>query len=95
MRGRTRRFAVAARRTRPAVVTDHASLQYLQTTTAYSKRLARWVDEFQEYDLKIQYRKGSDGVAPDTLSRRPVSLEMALPTYPNPGRFGTLLLPQL
>jgi transposase InsO family protein len=53
------------------IVTDHASLQYLQTTVVYSKRLARWVEEFQEYDLKIQYRKGSDAVVPDALSRRP------------------------
>jgi transposase InsO family protein len=57
--------------TQTTVVTDHASLQYLQTTVTYSKRLARWVDEFQEYDLKIQYRKGSEAVVPDALSRRP------------------------
>ena len=57
--------------TQTTIVTDHASLQYLQTTVTYSKRLARCVDEFQEYDLKIQYRKGSDAVVPDALSRRP------------------------
>ena len=37
--------------------------------------MARWVDEFQEYDLKIQYRKGSDAVVPDALSRRPDFVE--------------------
>jgi hypothetical protein len=61
--------------TRTAIVTDHASLQYLQTTTTYSKRLARWVDEFQEYDLDIQYRKGSEAVVPDAISRRPDFIE--------------------
>ena len=61
--------------TRTTIVTDHASLQYLQTTKTYSKRLARWVDEFQEYDLKIEYRKGSDAVVPDAISRRPDFIE--------------------
>jgi hypothetical protein len=32
--------------TQTTVVTDYVSLQYLQTTMTYSKRLARWVDEF-------------------------------------------------
>ena len=57
--------------TTTTVVTDHESLQYLQTTTAYSKRLARWVEEFQTYDLEIRYRKGTDAVVPDAISRRP------------------------
>ncbi|KAJ5082230.1 hypothetical protein N7532_011273 [Penicillium argentinense] len=57
------------------IITDHASLQYLQTTKTYSKRLARWVDEFQQYDLKIQYRKGSEAVVPDAISRRPDFVE--------------------
>ena len=42
--------------TQTTIVTDHASLQYLTSTKTYSKRLARWVAEFQEYDLRIQYR---------------------------------------
>ena len=57
--------------TQTTVVTDHESLQYMNTTRVYSKRLARWVSEFQEYDLKLQYRKGKDAVVPDALSRRP------------------------
>ena len=57
--------------TKTTVITDHSSLQYLQTTTTYSKRLARWVAEFQEYDLKIQYRKGEEAIIPDAISRRP------------------------
>ena len=57
--------------TTTTVVTDHESLQYLQTTTAYSKRLAQWVEEFQTYDLEIRYRKGTDAVVPDAISRRP------------------------
>ena len=53
------------------IVTDHESLQYLQSTKTYSKRLARWVAEFGEHALKIRYRKGKENVVADTLSRRP------------------------
>jgi len=37
------------------IVTDHEGLQYLKNTPHLSKRLARWIDEFQQYDLDIQY----------------------------------------
>lgn len=57
--------------TRTTVITDHEGLQYLTTTRAYSKRLARWVDEFQAYDLELRYRKGEEAVVPDAISRRP------------------------
>jgi hypothetical protein len=57
------------------IVTDHESLQYLTTTKNYSKRLARWVEEFQMYDLEIKYRKGSEAVVPDAISRRPDFVE--------------------
>ena len=54
--------------TTTTVVTDHESLQYLQTTTAYSKRLAQWVEEFQTYDLNIYYCKSINAVVPDVIS---------------------------
>ncbi|KAL1954574.1 hypothetical protein VTO42DRAFT_1050 [Malbranchea cinnamomea] len=57
------------------VITDHESLQYLQTTKRPSKRLARWVQSFQQYDLIIKYRKGDDNVVPDAISRRPDFVE--------------------
>jgi transposase InsO family protein len=53
------------------VITDHESLKYLNTTRTPSKRLARWIDEFSEFDLDIKYRKGSEAVVPDAISRRP------------------------
>ncbi|KAG0152675.1 hypothetical protein PDIDSM_2480 [Penicillium digitatum] len=33
--------------TKTTIITDHEGLQYLATIRAYSKRLARWIDEFQ------------------------------------------------
>jgi hypothetical protein len=36
----------------------------------YSKCLACWVKEFQIYDLKIKYYKGSEAVILDTISYR-------------------------
>jgi hypothetical protein len=53
------------------VRTDHAGLQYMHTTKVLSKRLARWLDEFQAYDLDIRYKPGSQMIVPDALSRRP------------------------
>ena len=53
------------------IFTDHESLKYLQTMRNPTKRLARWIADFSEYNLKICYRKGSLMVAPDAISRRP------------------------
>ncbi|TMC16709.1 MAG: DDE-type integrase/transposase/recombinase, partial [Chloroflexi bacterium] len=53
------------------VITDHDSLKYMNTIKKPSKRLARWVDEFQQYNLIIKYRPGKLATVPDALSRRP------------------------
>lgn len=53
------------------VLTDHQSLQYMNSMTTQSKRLARWVEEFQSFHLDIKYRPGSQAIVPDALSRRP------------------------
>ena len=53
------------------ILTDHESLRYMNTVTRPSKRLARWIDEFQGYDLDIRYRRGREAIVPDALSRRP------------------------
>jgi hypothetical protein len=53
------------------IITDHDSLKYMNTMQNPSKRLARWVDEFQGYKLNIQYRPGDQNIVPDALSRRP------------------------
>jgi len=53
------------------VITDHDSLKYMNTVQKPSKRLARWVDEFQQYNLIIKYRPGKLAIVPDAISRRP------------------------
>jgi hypothetical protein len=53
------------------VLTDHESLKYMDTIKHPSKRLVRWIEEFQEWNLNIKYRQGSLAVVPDALSRRP------------------------
>jgi hypothetical protein len=53
------------------IITDHESLKYMNTIKNPSKRIARWVDEFQQYNLIIKYRPGAQAVVPDALSRRP------------------------
>ncbi|KAL2035927.1 hypothetical protein VTO58DRAFT_101845 [Aureobasidium pullulans] len=53
------------------ILTDHESLKYLQTMKTPSKRVARWFEEFSEFDIDIRYRKGSEAIVPDALSRRP------------------------
>ena len=53
------------------ILTDHESLRYMNSVTRPSKRLARWIDEFQGFDLDIRYRRGKEAIVPDALSRRP------------------------
>ena len=53
------------------IITDHDSLKYMNTVQKPSKRLARWIDEFQQYTLIIKYRPGNQAVVPDAISRRP------------------------
>ena len=57
------------------ILTDHESLKYLEFTRHPSKRLARWVSEFAEHDIKIEYRPGKGCVVPDAISRRPDWME--------------------
>lgn len=51
------------------IITDHASLKWLMGCTDLSGRLARWSLKLQGFDFKIEHRKGSQNIVPDTLSR--------------------------
>lgn len=52
------------------VRTDHGSLVYLKTQVLPSRRLHRWIEEFAEMSIKVEYKKGSTNIVPDALSRR-------------------------
>ena len=53
------------------ILINHELVKYINSIMRLSKWLARWIDEFQGYNLNIRYRKGSEAVVPDALSRRP------------------------
>ena len=53
------------------ILTDYESLKYMKSIKRPSKRLTRWIDEFQGWSLNIKYRRGSEAIVPDALSRRP------------------------
>jgi transposase InsO family protein len=61
------------------VITDHHSLQYLNTIKNPSRRMARWIEEFQQYEIDFCYRKGKDAVVPDALSRHPLLVQEPSP----------------
>ena len=49
--------------------TDHAAIKYLMAKKEAKPRLIIWVLLLQEFDLEIKYKKGSDNVIGDHLSR--------------------------
>lgn len=57
------------------------SLTFLQTMSIESKspRIARWALKLSKYDIILQYRKGSENVPADALSRSVASLSIDLP----------------
>ena len=53
------------------VLTDHRSLQYIQTQPNLSARQVRWVEFLAQFDFVVQYRSGKENHVADALSRRP------------------------
>jgi hypothetical protein len=51
------------------VYTDHNPLTYLASSASNNPKLLRWSLSLQRWDLSIHYRRGSDNVVADFLSR--------------------------
>ncbi len=47
---------------------NYEDLQYLKNTLHSSKQLTQWIDEFQQYDLDIQYWSEVQTVVLDLIS---------------------------
>jgi hypothetical protein len=52
------------------ILTDHHSLQYINTQPNLSARQCRWVELLQDYTFKIRHIQGEKNVVADALSRR-------------------------
>jgi len=57
------------------VVTDHASLLWLDNLKEPTGRLGRWAVRLQQFDYEIVHKKGKEHQAPDALSRSPLPIE--------------------
>jgi len=53
------------------VHTDHASLKYLKTQPHMSRRVTRWMEFLEGFDMEIVYKKGQENIVADALSRIP------------------------
>ena len=49
---------------------DHANLQYFKFIVNFSKKLTRWLIEFEKHDLNIKYKFDFEMIVSNTLSRR-------------------------
>ena len=53
------------------VLIDYKNLTIFIITKVLNQQQIRWSEELSLYYFKISYRKGSENIATDTLSRRP------------------------
>lgn len=51
------------------VYSDHESLSRILVQKDLDRRLARWIEELQQYDCEIKYTRGENNSVADTLSR--------------------------
>ena len=53
------------------MLTDHLALKWLKKMDNPSGRLARWAMELSQWEFEVKYRKGTDNLVADALSRQP------------------------
>ena len=53
------------------ILTDHKNLEYFMFTKQLNRRQARWAEFLSEFNFRITYRPGKQGMKPDSLTRRP------------------------
>jgi hypothetical protein len=56
------------------VISDHKNLEYFMTTKQLNRRQARWAEFLSEFNFKITYRPGKEGIKPDSMTRRTADL---------------------
>ena len=57
---------------RPFIVrTDHAALQWIQSFKEPEGQVARWLEQLQEFDFRLEHRPGKCHQNADALSRHP------------------------
>lgn len=74
------------------VLTDHASLTWLNQLKSTSGRLARWQVKLQQYSFDLMYKKGSSNIVPDFLSRTPPTGEDVPSVRSDDSQFDVLFL---
>jgi len=50
------------------IIMNHEDLQYLKNTSHSFKQLTQWINEFQQYNLDIQYWSEAQAVVSDLIS---------------------------
>jgi hypothetical protein len=60
------------------VQTDYHALRYLNTQPHLSRRMARWAELLQQYDITIRYKSGKTNTLADLLSRDIESAQLSV-----------------
>ena len=79
------------------VITDHANLKWLMSSTKISGRLARWILQLQDFVFEVRHKPGRANRNADALSRLPTVLSVCAVRVPSVDdlRVHQMLDPQL
>jgi hypothetical protein len=76
------------------ILTDHKALEYFTTKQRLNRRQIRWSELLSEFNWKINYRPGSKGVKPDSLSRRSADFPQTDDDEREMDRFQAIIKPE-